>query len=171
MKMMMKMMMKTRAEGEGEGKREREEQREKERDEEAKGKKQNAPNHSRDHDRLPVRAGAFKAVAGSSTHKKRLAQRSDSLVRVSRRVEKRPQKKRVHVENAVTQGYRLNASVYRVCPCQPRSEYHIELDRSFFFWPEGPCFATDGDCSSNASLSISSSSWESGAVDVTPAIG
>ena len=47
----------------------------------------------------------------------------------------------------------------------------LEFDRSFVFWPEGPCFSTDGDCSSDASQSISSSSWESGAVDVTPDMG
>ena len=55
-------------------------------------------NHSEDHNRLPVprsKQALFKALAGFGTHIK-LVQLSDSLVRVSRRVE-RDWKKRVHV--------------------------------------------------------------------------
>ena len=96
------------------------------------------------------------------------------LVPVSRRVA-RDQKKRVHVEtlaireNAVTQEYRLNASVYRVRPCQPPSEQHLNLIAASLSDQWAP---VDGHCSSNTSHSISSSSsWESGAVDVTRDMG
>ena len=78
---------------------------------------------------------AFKALQFGT--QKKLAQRLDSLVRVSRRVE-RDQKKFMYVEtlalweNAVTQDYRLNASVCWVRPCQLPSEYHLNLIAASF---------------------------------------
>ena len=181
MKMMMmkkvKKEMKTRVEEEGEGReREIDKQREKQNADTDPKHLCSCANHSRDHNRLPVRAGAFKALAGSSTHKKNF-----STVRLFAPCFKmdrtRPEKKRRARGDTCTSRERSHTRVplereRLQGPSVPASlGVTLEFDQSFFFWPEGPCFATDGGCSSNASLSISRSSWESGAVDVTPAMG
>ena len=170
--------------GEGRGE-ERAKQREKERDEEAHWKKQNADtdpkhlcscaNHSRDHNRLLVRAGAFKAQAGSSTHKRtcstvrlfgpcfktgRTETKKKTRARGDTCTSRERRHPRVPLERERLQGLSMPASL----------GVPLEFNRSPFFWPEGPCFATNEDCSSNASLSISSFACDSGAVDVTPAM-
>ena len=104
------------------------------------------PNHSQDHFTYAlVRATvkhAFPMCTGSTLKKLTLL---DHLVRVPWRVE-RDHTKRVHVEthafreNAVTQEYRMNASVSRVRPCQPHSVYRLNLIAASF---SGHCFATN----------------------------
>ena len=53
----------------------------------------------------------------------------------------------------------------------PSMPDHLNLIATSFSGQRLPVFTTDGDCSSSAWLSISSSSWESGAVDVPPDMG
>ena len=110
---------------------ERGEEREKERDEEAKGKKQNADtdpkhlcscaNRSRDHNRLPVREGAFKALAGSSTQK---ILNSQTLWSVFQDGSKRDQKKRL------TRG--------DTCTSRERSHPRRPLERELLQGPSVP---------------------------------
>ena len=92
-------------EGKGEGKGERKREREKKRQRERRKHRHGPPtlmllreplSRSQSVACAKVQAGAFKALASLAPAKKKNVRRLDSLVRVSRRVE-RDQKKRVHV--------------------------------------------------------------------------
>ena len=80
-----------------------------------------------------VQASAFKALAGSAPTKK-LAQRLDSFVRVSRRVERDQKKKRVHVSWSITSGAR-NGRLWSqaVFSRQSRCTGGLEAPRSEIF--------------------------------------
>ena len=95
-----------------------------------------------------VQAGGFKALAGSAPAKN--LPNGQTLWSVSQDGSNETRKNRVHVEtlalreNAVTQEYRLNASVSRVCPCQSHSEYRLNLIAASFSGQRVPVLRVTG---------------------------